>query len=204
MTGADAPSTKSDSPRLFWLTSLAGIGVFVLAIGLDAMLPVSLLDYTPATSPAAARNFFIGAMATAPLVGLLALFMRTSYPPLERFKAAQIDFLSDLGFSLSPFRIVIIGLVAGLGEEALFRGVLQSYAATATPLVIAILLPNILFGLLHARTALYAIIAGTLGTYLGALFAATGDLVAPAATHALYDMAALEIARREIEKRGAD
>ncbi|MEO1014834.1 MAG: CPBP family intramembrane glutamic endopeptidase [Pseudomonadota bacterium] len=192
---------RADAPRLFWVTSLAGLGVFGLAVALDAVLPVSLLDFAPPTFAGALKSLLIGAAATAPLVALLIIFMRTSYPPLVRFKEAQIDFLGDLGFSLTPFRIVTIGLVAGLGEEALFRGVLQSYAATLMPVAAAIVAPNILFGLLHARTALYAVIAASLGVYLGALFVWTGDLIAPISTHALYDMAALEIARREIAKR---
>ena len=48
------------------------------------------------------------------------------------------------------------------------------------------------------RTVLYAIIAGLVGVYLGVLYEATGNLLAPMTAHALYDAVALEYTRRAI------
>lgn len=90
---------------------------------------------------------------------------------------------------------------AGVSEELLFRGVLQTWSDRFLPLAFAILATNVLFGALHARTVLYAVIAGFVGVYLGVVFEASGNLVAPIVTHALYDAVALELARRAMAAR---
>ncbi|MCA8894653.1 MAG: CPBP family intramembrane metalloprotease, partial [Amphiplicatus sp.] len=61
--------------------------------------------------------------------------------------------------------------------------------------------PNIAFGALHARTSLYAFIAGMVGVYMGLVFAATDNVLAPIITHAAYDWAALIITQRAIAAR---
>jgi hypothetical protein len=45
----------------------------------------------------------------------------------------------------------------------------------------------------HWLTISYAVFATLIGAYLGLLFLVTGNLLAPAVTHALYDVAALSI-----------
>ena len=54
---------------------------------------------------------------------------------------------------------------------------------------VALIGSNIVFGLAHFITPLYALVAGGLGLYLGILFDATGErnLLIPIITHALYD-----------------
>jgi membrane protease YdiL (CAAX protease family) len=69
------------------------------------------------------------------------------------------------------------------------------------PLWAALLITNFIFGLLHARTALYAVIAGLVGVYLGVVYVVTDNLLAPIITHTLYDAVALELARRAIAQR---
>lgn len=65
-------------------------------------------------------------------------------------------------------------------------------------MIAAIVLSNIVFGLLHMRTVLYAVIAGSLGVYLGVLYLVTDNLLAPIMTHMLYDLVALEYTRRAV------
>lgn len=142
-----------------------------------------------------------GLIATTPLVALLLWFMRTKHGPLASFRESQIEFLANIGFRFTPLRIAIMAAGAGVSEELLFRGVLQTLSDRYLPIWLAIVLTNLLFGVLHARTALYAVIAGLVGAYLGWLFAYTDNLIAPIITHALYDAIALELARRAIAKR---
>ncbi|MBI1392090.1 MAG: CPBP family intramembrane metalloprotease [Alphaproteobacteria bacterium] len=198
----DAPGNTTalvDTPRLFWLSIAGAVIVFAAAVGVSHYFAVPLADFLPGDFAGLALGVAVGAVATLPLVLALLLFMQTNYPPLARFRSSQIDFLNELGFELTPFRIVAIGLAAGISEEMLFRGALQSLAERHLPMVVSIVAPNIIFGLLHARTTLYAIIAGVLGVYLGVIFALTGSLAPPIATHAIYDMAALAIAKRYID-----
>jgi membrane protease YdiL (CAAX protease family) len=143
----------------------------------------------------------LGTAATTPLFALLAWFMTSRRHAIAAFRESQIEFLSELGFRFTPPRVVLMALGAGFSEELLFRGVLQGWIAMHAPIWVAILAPNILFGLLHARTTLYAIVAGLVGVYFGVLYWASGSLWAPIIAHALYDLVALEIARRLLAAR---
>jgi membrane protease YdiL (CAAX protease family) len=142
-----------------------------------------------------------GIVATAPLVVLLLWFMRVKGGPLAKFRESQIEFLADIGFEFTPVRIAIMAIGAGISEEFLFRGVFLEWAGSYLPLWAALLITNVVFGLLHARTALYAVIAGLVGVYLGVLYVASDNLLAPIIAHPLYDAVALELARRAIAAR---
>jgi len=56
---------------------------------------------------------------------------------------------------------------------------------------LSLLLAAVLFGLLHFITPTYAVLAGLIGLYLGALWLATGNLLTPIVTHGTYDLLAL-------------
>lgn len=145
-----------------------------------------------------AKDAAIGVLATAPMALLLYAFMRARAPFIVRFRDSQIAAFREIGFIFTPTRILLIALAAGVSEEILFRGVLQDAAAKHLPIALAILAPNVIFGLMHARTALYALIAGTVGVWLGVVYWLTGNLLAPIIAHALYDVIALEVTRRAI------
>lgn len=181
------------------LITIGGSGlVTAVAIGLSLLFNTPLLPQMQFSL----SQLGIGVVATLPMAGFLYAFMKTSHPPVVEFRNSQIEYFGSLGFSLTLPRIVVIGLLAGVSEELLFRGVLHVLADRYIPLVAAIILTNVLFGALHARTLAYAVIAGLVGCYLGAVFAMTGSLVAPIVAHALYDMIALDVTRRALLERG--
>ena len=93
-----------------------------------------------------------------------------------------------------------MALFAGVFEELLFRGVIQTTIAKFAPVIVAIIVSNIIFGAVHWRTALYALIAGLVGCWIGALFALTGNLLTPIVTHTVYDLIALFVTARAIER----
>ena len=180
-------------------------GAFVTVIVGTALLGVaayglSLLLDTPLEPQIAFRvnDALIGVIATLPLVVFLWWFSNTAIDRLARFRESQIAFFANVGFTFTPARIAIMAFAAGVSEELLFRGVFQTWLAGIAPLAAAIIISNIVFGLLHMRTALYAIIAGLVGVYLGALYAVTGNLLAPIVAHMLYDAVALEYTRRAV------
>ncbi|MBT8471198.1 MAG: CPBP family intramembrane metalloprotease [Marinicaulis sp.] len=147
-------------------------------------------------------DVLLGVIATLPLGIFLYWFSQTSIPSFAEFRESQIDFFSKIGFQFTPMRIVAMALAAGVGEEILFRGFLQSWINSFSPVVIAIIVSNIVFGLLHMRTVLYAVIAGLVGAYLGVVFAVTDNLLTPMVTHFAYDLLALEYTRNAIAARG--
>ncbi len=79
--------------------------------------------------------------------------------------------------------ICLISLWAGLAEELLFRGVIQAKGG----LIVA----SILFGLLHAVTPAYALLATVLGFYIGLLYHFFQSLLIPIQLHCIYDFGAL-------------
>jgi len=140
----------------------------------------------------------IGIIATTPLAAFLWWFSNTTLEHFAAFRRSQIKFFSEVGFTFTPRRIALMAIAAGISEELLFRGVLQTWGAAFAPELLVIIVTNALFGMMHMRTALYALIAGLVGMYLGVLYMLTDNLLAPIAAHALYDAVALEYTRRAV------
>jgi hypothetical protein len=136
-----------------------------------------------------------GLAATVPLVGVL---LACVYVPIRLLR----DLLRTIDRSVVPlFRrwslveMAMVAALAGLGEEMLFRGVLQGAVAgwVAGPCGtwVGWGLASLLFGLLHAISATYAVLATGIGLYLGWLWIAAGNLLVPVVAHATYDFLAL-------------
>ncbi|KAL7536244.1 hypothetical protein ACHAWF_005405 [Thalassiosira exigua] len=81
--------------------------------------------------------------------------------------------------------------VAGWGEEWLFRGVFQTYLGESFSRGIALTVSGIVFGLLHAVTPIYALLAGAASVFFGYLYNQTENLAVPMICHAVYDIGAL-------------
>lgn len=186
------PPESEQHTFLFVIAGTAGLGI--AAMGLSLVLGVPLAPQIQLDI----NDFLIGVIATLPLVIFLWWFSNTALEHFAAFRNSQIKFFSEIGFTFTPARIAVLAIGAGISEELLFRGVLQTWMAGFVPLVFAIVLSNMLFGVLHMRTVLYAFIAGLVGVYLGILYAATGNLLAPMAAHAFYDAVALEYTRRAV------
>ena len=144
------------------------------------------------------NDILVGVIATLPLVVFLWWFSNTDIVPISTFRLSQVEFFANMGFAFTPWRIVLMAIGAGVSEELLFRGVFQTWLTTIAPVAVAIIVSNIVFGLLHMRTVLYAVIAGCVGVYLGVLYEITGNLLTPIITHMLYDAIALDYARRAV------
>ncbi len=77
---------------------------------------------------------------------------------------------------------------------------IQRVLSERAGLVIALFGTSGVFALLHAVTRAYAFYAFLLSVYLGLLFAAAGSIVAPIATHAVYDAVLLVVLERGSRK----
>jgi uncharacterized protein len=88
------------------------------------------------------------------------------------------------------WHILLISLLAGLGEELLFRGVLQP--------LIGLPLASLVFGAVHVGGrgfVGYGVWAACIGALFGWLMVVTGGLLAPIVAHAVYDALALAYVR---------
>jgi len=139
-----------------------------------------------------------GTLMTVPL-GVLAWildFIEESVPALKDVTiATQRSVLTLMGSTFKPklglVLAIALGIAAGLGEEMLFRGVLQYGLMDQMGNVAAVGLSSIIFGLLHAVTPVYAFLATLASVYFGYLYLDTGNLAVPIITHALYDVCAI-------------
>jgi len=118
-------------------------------------------------------------------VGLGALVVFATRRLVERVAWAQ-----ELARALRPFArdlsgtgILVVALLSSIGEELLFRGLLQPW--------LGVVAQALLFGVLHqlrgpSRWAWVAW-ASIVGLLFGVVFAATGSLLGPVCAHALIN-----------------
>ncbi len=145
-----------------------------------------------------------GVVAVLPLLALLLACEHASWRPLRQVRRVLDELVAPMFSKCRWSELAAIALLAGVGEEMLFRGVLQAATANWTgdflphsPTAaaigdwLAIVAVAIVFGLLHAVSAGYAVLATLMGIYLGWLFLATGNLAVPIVTHGVYDFVAL-------------
>jgi hypothetical protein len=134
-----------------------------------------------------------GIAATLPLLGVLRWCLRTEWEPMRRLVNLVEERITPYLAGASAWGIVLLSLLAGIGEEVLFRGVIQAGLAEWLPAWLAVGIVALLFGVAHWVTMSYAVFATLIGVYLGILFLVTGNLLAPVVTHALYDVVALTV-----------
>jgi membrane protease YdiL (CAAX protease family) len=137
------------------------------------------------------RDFGFGILATAPMLLLLLICFLSRSKGILQVRTFVRD---SIGPYLSESRwidIVLLALLAGICEEAFFRGFLYLWIEHFNPFL-AVLVTNLLFGLAHAVTPVYLLLAAFLGLYLTALIAAdpTPNLLIPITAHSLYDLIA--------------
>ena len=146
----------------------------------------------------------IGILAVLPLIGMLFACEYLPWRPILGVRRVLDELIVPMFENCTWSDLVTISFLAGVGEELLFRGVLQAAIAQWTgdflahsPTEarigdwIAIVCVAIVFGLLHAVSAAYAVLAALMGLYLGWLWMATGNLAVPIVAHAVYDFVAL-------------
>ena len=138
-------------------------------------------------------HFLVAAVAIVPML----LFCRFVYLlPLK-----SVEFTSRFLHSVyrdfirhcSVTQLLFVAVMAGIGEELLFRGVIQttlvqSFGGETRGLIIGIALSSLLFGLVHPINKLYVFLCFVIGIYLGLLFAWTGNnLIVPIIIHTFYN-----------------
>jgi membrane protease YdiL (CAAX protease family) len=163
-------------------------GLIVLAVLLGWLLDKRPLDQF--------RWSFLDALyglaATVPMLLLFFLMLRWPIGPLRRIKAFSEEVIRPLLAPCTVIDLLGISTLAGLGEEMLFRGVLQGFFAVRLGAWPAVALASLLFGLMHAITATYVVLATLLGVYLGWVYiVCEHNLLVVAVPHALYDFVAL-------------
>ena len=140
------------------------------------------------------ESFGLGVAATIPLLLLLAACFLSTAGGIRQIRVFLRDLLGPILDQCRLIDIIFLAMLAGVCEEVLFRGFLYQWSRGWNP-TFAIMMTNVLFGLAHSITPLYAWLAGIIGLYLTALMhlGPSPNLLIPITTHTVYDFIAFLI-----------
>jgi uncharacterized protein len=137
------------------------------------------------------QSFLWGLAATPPLLLALTWIMKRPSGRLRQLVELVVGELGPILARRSVAELALLAALAGIGEELLFRGLLQFGLMRVVSVSLALVCASAIFGLAHFATSTYAVVAGLMGLYLGGIFLLQGSLLAPIVTHAVYDFVAL-------------
>lgn len=137
-----------------------------------------------------------GLLATVPMLLLLRWCLRTTWGPIRRLVATVENHLRPSLRQATAGGIALLSLSAGVAEEFLFRGVIQTGLESRVPAAAAVVIAGLLFGVAHWLTRTYAVLAGVIGAYLGAVYILADNLLVPMVAHSTYDAVALWVLAR--------
>ncbi len=191
--------TKSELPGNITVVALVfEIGLAGVALGVGWLVgcdPLATVRWTADTLGPNAAAAGWGLLAAVPLLVMLVLMTHYPIGPLGELTRVVDRLLVPLFAETTLIEMLLISLAAGVGEEMLFRGLMQQGIAQwfGPPygLWIALAVASVVFGACHWITTTYAVLATGIGLYLGWLFVATDNLLAPIVAHAAYDFVAL-------------
>ncbi len=163
-----------------------------------AMILVAVaLGWIADINPFADLRFSESAIAYG-VVGTMPLFLL--FLSLEQMQSGSVIKIRNVLFeTLGPglhryhwTDLLILAAIAGVSEELLFRGVIQPWMESSWGMNAGLVGSNIIFGLAHAVTPLYAVLAALVGIYLSLSLDYGGDrnLLLPIVIHGLYDFLA--------------
>lgn len=190
-----SPRPVSDIRRRFLLLATLFEGILlVAAFVLGAMLDIDpLVTWSPDASAV-----MWGVVGIMPLYALFLVSYRQSGGGLREIREFLVDKLGPLLDGCRTIDLLYLGLLAGVSEEFLFRGVLQPWLERDWGPIGGLVFSNLIFALAHWVTPLYGLLAGLTGTYLGLSLDVAGErnLAIPTIIHAGYDfLAFLAVAR---------
>lgn len=167
--------------------------IFLLALGTiaSAWLSARVLNLEPRWGePLRDVPIGLGVATALAAVNYVLLTRAPSNWLVNGVRAVYCEILVPLFGRLGRAGVIWLGAAAGLGEEWLFRGVLQP--------MIGLIAASLLFGLAHVggrRMLAFGVWASGMGLAMGTLALATGGITAPIVAHGVYDMLALQYIR---------
>lgn len=187
--------------RFLNLSGLFQTAMVLVALGLSWLLDVDPLERLLARWDALGPAL----LGLAPLALFFYLSFRFPIGGLVRIRDFLLETLGPLLVSCSALDLLLLAGLVGFSEELLFRGVLQPWLGQ-WGFWFGLIGCSVLFGLAHAITPTYAIVAALVGLYLGGLleFCQPSNLTIPILVHSLYDWLAFLIVRQSCAKRSTE
>ncbi len=169
--------------------------LFAAVVQGGVLLLALIVAYTLGLSPAKSVRWEMRDLIGG-LLAVLPMLVVYRYSPGLRKLASD-----SLGESLARCRwydLVGLAVLAGVGEELLFRGMLYE-GLLPLNLWVAVIVSNVAFGMLHALSWNYFVTTTTigLGMHMLAGISEPRNLLAPMVAHSVYDLVAFFLLRRE-------
>lgn len=162
-----------------------GLGLLALVLGFALGLPtLNAIRWTN-------EGLAAGLAATAPLLVFFFVGMHAPGRLLGDVRRDLERMLRPLMSHCGLLDLALIAALAGLGEELLFRAVVQGEAERWLGPWGGLAFASLVFGVAHSLSWAYVLTATVIGAYLGLLWRVTDNLLAPVVAHAVYDLAAL-------------
>jgi len=171
-----------DRFRLLVLAVLTEGGILLLALGLSYVMETDFFQGKEMVG----RDILHGTIIAVPplLFFIASLSPRCrGLPLMGSLRKTMISDIRPIFLAARLHDLVLISILAGIAEESLFRGVLQQK--------LGITAASVIFGIAHAVTPAYAIVATAMGFYLGMMMKVTSSIVVPVQAHIAYDFMAL-------------
>ncbi len=159
--------------------------LILVAIALGWIAQINPFEYFYFSEPALAW----GILGTLPLFLLFLACEQTHFESVKTIRKLLLETLCPSLYQHHWADLLILAAIAGIGEELLFRGVLQPWLEKAWGLDAGLIASSLVFGLVHAITPLYAILASIISLYLGLSldYGGSRNLLTPVVIHGLYD-----------------
>lgn len=161
---------------------MLGLGLALSA--LPGLNPFDGLSFAPG-------DVVVAIAATVPMAALLLALPKERWRWARELSEFITRALATLFDRTPSGSVALVSILAGVGEELFFRGVIQGGLEGWIGALPALLFASILFGAAHAVSLAYGLLAAFIGLYLGWLYQHTGNLAIPMAVHALYDWVAI-------------
>lgn len=118
----------------------------------------------------------LGCVLGGALYGFSYLFSCSPWTLTKSMKELLAT-LRSLFQNFTWLQIIIVSILAGVGEELLIRGVLQTFLIGHSNPLIGIVIASLIFGLLHFMTKVYVLLTFLLGLLFGVVFYYTNSML---------------------------
>lgn len=191
---------EDDEPTLN--LSLGAAFLFEMSLAVAAFVIGWVVDWSPARTlvrgsfDEGLRSMAIGFLAALPLAVVMLALEPIKTRNFERLREVVQTWILPWLREATDIELLLLCLSAGLGEELLFRGLVQDgltqlWGGGSTAAWGALLAASALFAVCHWLTHTYAVLAGLVSLYFGGLLWCTGGLLAPITAHTVYDFLAI-------------
>lgn len=172
---------------------LAGAALGAVIVRMFYTVPPAVAETPPARAPAVGRPFLAGCgtfLVSLPLIGGIGYGWKFI---LDQFgiPSGEQDMVDLFRTADDPllllFMIILAVVVAPVTEELIFRAGLFRYLRTRLPRPVALVVPALVFAVLHGNLAAFAPLFA-LGVFFALAYERTGRIAVPMTAHALFNL----------------